>query len=135
MSLAGLTIIVQSKALDRVHYALMMAVSAAALDAPTTVFFAIEGVEALRSSAWTDLRTAAGDDGTAYIDRLEAASVAHPEDLLSALGELDARIAVCDSALAVAGMTTADLRADLSIEVTGLADVLSDPAAARIVYV
>jgi len=135
MSLAGLTIIVQTAALDRVHYALMMAASAAALDAPTTIFFAIEGVEALRPSAWDDLLTAAGQAGPAYIDRLEAARVAHPEDLLSALGELDARIAVCDSGLAVAGVTLADLRSDLSIEVTGLADVLSEAATGRIVYV
>lgn len=113
----------------------MLAASAAALDAPTTIFFAIEGVEALRPSAWDNLSTAAGEDGNFYFDKLEVAGVAHPEELILALDEMDARIAACDSALAVASMTVADLRADLSIDVTGLADVLCEAAAARIVYV
>lgn len=135
MSLGGLTIIVQTSALDRAHYALMMAASAAALDAATTVFFGIEGVVALRPAPWDDLQTAAGEDGAAFLDRLEVAGVAHPEDLISVLGELGARVAVCDSGLAVAQMDFADLRTDLEIEVTGLADILASAEDGRIVYV
>lgn len=135
MSLPGLTIIIQTSALDRVHYALMMAASASALDAPTTVFFAIEGVVALQPSPWEDLRTAAGEDGAAYLDRLDAAGVVHPEDLISVLGELGARVAACDSALAVAAMDSAAFRTDLPIEVTGLADILAEAGEGRIVYI
>lgn len=135
MAKPGLTIIVQTRALDRAHYALMLAASSAALDTPTTIFFAIEGVQLLTPDPWDELSTAAGETAAAYLFRLEESGVAHPEDLLEALGELNCRLAVCDTGLAVAGMTLADIREDLDLEVTGLADVIAAPEAGRIVYV
>ncbi|MEQ9121994.1 MAG: hypothetical protein RIM80_05450 [Alphaproteobacteria bacterium] len=81
MALSGLTLVVQTRALDRIHYALMLAVSAAAL------------------------------------------------------AELEARFAACDTGLAVAGLSAEDLRVDVPIETTGLADVLASAESGRIVYV
>lgn len=135
MAQAGLTLIVQTRALDRAHYALMLAASAAALDVPTTIFFGIEGVQALTPDAWDVLETAAGETSTDYLGRIEAAGVAHPEDLLEALSELGVRLAVCDTGLAVAGLGPGDLRDDLDLEVTGLADVIAAAGDGRIVYV
>lgn len=135
MASTGLTVILQSRALDRAHYALMLAASSAALDGPTTLFFGVEGVHALASDAWDTLRTAAGEAAPAYLARVEAAGVAHPEDLLEALGELGVRLAACDSGLAVAGMQPGDIRDDLDLEVTGLADILASAGGTRLVYV
>lgn len=135
MAAAGLTLILQSKAIDRVHYAFTLAVSNAALGRPTTIFFATEGVEALRPDAWIDLSTAAGEKGQAFLDRLEAAKVADPDTLLDALQELDVRLAACDSALAIAGLTHADLRDDCPLEVTGLADILTSAGDNRLLYI
>lgn len=135
MALSGLTLVVQTRALDRIHYALMLAVSAAALGAPTTIFFAIEGVHALEAKGLDRLETAAGEPGRAFLDRLAAAGAAAPDELIAALAELEARFAACDTGLAVAGLSAEDLRDDVPIETTGLADVLASAESGRIVYV
>ena len=136
MALSSLTIIIQTRALDRIHYALMLAAANAALDGPTTVFFGIEATEVFGSAGWDGLETAAGEAASAYFARLEAAGVAHPEDLLDAVGELGARIAVCDSGLAVADIAPADLAVaigqDAPFEVTGLADILASAEGGRL---
>ncbi len=135
MSLPGLTLIVQSRAIDRLHYALMLAAANAALGGPTTLFFAVEGVAAFESGGWDALATSAGEPGVDFLKRLDSAGVAHPDDLLEALAELGARLAVCDSALAVAGLLADDLNPEPALEVTGLADILAASSEGRIVYV
>jgi peroxiredoxin family protein len=135
MAERGLTLIIQTKALDRIHYALMLAVSNAAMDGPTTLFFAIEGVEALRALPWGRLSTAAGEDGDAFIERLENAGAATPDELLMALNELEARLTICDTGLAVAGLTQTSLRQDFQIEVTGLTEIISSAGQTNLVYV
>lgn len=135
MALPGLTLIVQTRAIDRLHYALMLAAANAALGGPTTLFFAVEGVAAFETGGWGALPTAAGEPGADFLQRLEDVGVAHPDDLLDALAEMGARLAVCDSALAVAGLSEGDLRPEPTLEVTGLADILAASADGRIVYV
>jgi len=135
MALPGLTLIIQTRALDRIHYALMLGVSNAALGGTTTLFFAVEGVQGLTRDALPDLETAAGEAGAAYLARVEAGGVALPDELFAALAELQARIAACDSGLAVAGLDAADLRQDIPVEITGLADILAGGKDARLVYV
>lgn len=135
MAARGLTLIVQTNAVDRVHYALMLAASNAALGGATTLFFAVEGVTALTAGAWPGLATASGEPANAYFARLETAGVAHPDDLVEALAELDARFAVCDTALAVAGYRLEDLRDDVRLDVTGLTDILASSGENRLLYV
>mgnify|MGYP003700772087 CR=1 FL=1 len=130
----GLTIIVQTRALDRVHYALMLAAANAAVGAPTAIFFGIEGVHALGGGGFDGLRTAAGEVSADYLKRVSASGGASPDDLLTALAELEVWIAACDTGLAVAEMSPADLRSDIAIDVTGLTDVLSK-SDGRLIYV
>lgn len=132
---SSLTVVVQSRALDRIHYALMLAASAAATGAATTLFFAIEGVEALKPGAFEALRTAAGESAEDYGARLKKANAAAPDELLEALAELGARFAACDTGLAVAGAAPSDLREDLGIDVTGLTEILASAGDDRIIYV
>mgnify|MGYP002632780735 CR=1 FL=1 len=138
--MTGLTLILQTRALDRIHYALMLAATSAALGASTTLFFAIEGVAALIPDALTGkapqiLATAAGESGEAFLGRLETAGAAAPEELIAALAELEARFAVCDTGLAVAGLTLAELRQDIPLDLTGLTEILAAGKDMRLVYV
>ena len=132
---SSLTVVVQSRALDRIHYALMLAASAAATGAATTLFFAIEGVEALKPGALERLTTAAGEAPDAFLGRLAGANAAAPDELLEALSELGARFAACDTGLAVAGASLDDLRKDLKIDVTGLTEILGGAGDGRVIYV
>lgn len=135
MSLGRLTIIIQTKALDRVHYALMLAASHAALDGKVHLFFGIEGVETLKVNNWPNLKTASGEGGAAYLDRLEVAGAAHPDELFSALKELDVEITACDTALSVAGMSPGSMTQSVNIEISGITSALSNGKNGQIIYV
>ncbi len=129
MAVQPLTFIIQSNAIERVHYALMMAASNAALGGAVTLFFAIGTADLLKPSKPPQT------DDTGYTRQLSIAGIASTDELLEALGELDCRIAVCDAALACAELETGDLRSDIAIEVTGLTDILANLDCGQIIYV
>jgi peroxiredoxin family protein len=129
MAVQPLTFIIQSTAIERVHYAMMMAASNAALGGAVTLFFAIGTANILMPSGPGLL------DNTRFAGQLEAAGIASIDDLLEALAELDCRITVCDAALAFAAIGSGDLRSDIAIEVTGLTDILANLAGGQIIYV
>ena len=74
-----LSIVVHSGAFDRVHYALMMAAAAAAVDRPVTLFFTMGATQALRRpDGWVNLSGAEWDDhseGTQHRRFRDAAAV------------------------------------------------------------
>jgi peroxiredoxin family protein len=129
MAVQPLTFIIQSTDIERVHYALMMAASNAALGGAVTLFFAIGTADILKPSG------AGQQDGFHFAKQLEASGIASIDDLLEALTELECRIAVCDAALAFAAIEAGDLRSDIAIEVTGLTDILANLAGGQIIYV
>lgn len=129
MAVQPLTFIIQSNAIERVHYALMMAASNAALGGGVTLFFAVGAPEMLRSGDTSET------DDIGFTEKLKAAGIASVDDLLEALGELDCRIAVCDAALAFAEISAKDLRGDIAVEVTGLTDILANTGGGQIIYV
>ena len=129
MVVKPLTFIIQSAAVERVHYALMMAAANAALGGGVTLFFAIGTAEMLLPY---EQRFGGEED---FLSKLNAANIAGGDNLLEALVELDCRIAVCDAALAFAELKASDLRTDLGIEVTGLTDILAKLDDGRIIYV
>jgi peroxiredoxin family protein len=129
MAAEPLTLIIQSTAIERVHYAVMMAASNAALGGAVTLFFAIGTADILKPSGAGLL------DDSHFAEQLEASGIASIDDLLEALAELECRIAVCGAALAFAAIEASDLRSDIAIEVTGLADILANVAGGQIIYV
>ena len=135
MPLGHLTIVIQTKALDRVHYALMLAASHAALDGRVHIFFGTEGVETLKSDNWENLQTVAGEHGENYLLKLKKAGAAHPDELLNALCELDVVISACDTALTVAGMTAGSIKKGLKIQTSGLTTALTDAKDGQLIYV
>jgi peroxiredoxin family protein len=102
-------------AFERVHYALVLAVTAAAVDRSTSVFFAGGSVRALTGSAaepgWQALAGAEADTG------LTARGLADMETLIESASALGVKLLACELALAAADITPADIRADLTIEI------------------
>lgn len=128
---AGLSLLVLSEAFERVHYALVLASSAAAIGRPVRVFFAGPSVRALCAAAdggasgWRRLPAAAAMAGTiddAYAEK----GIATFEVLLAACVELGVRFMVCEMALRAAGLDRTDLRADVPIAVAGAVTLLAE---------
>ena len=117
-----LSLIIQSGAFDRVHYALVMASAALATGKSVTLFFTMAGTRALTPDwADADKERSFADDGLATF-----------EELLSACRELEATFMVCEMGLRAESLELDDLRGDISITegsaVSFLADASSDGA-------
>jgi len=100
---------------ERVHYGLVMASAAAAIGRAVTVLFAGSAVEVLQNS---------------YVPpeqdmQFQARKVAGLEELLIACHELGARLIVCETALAIADTSAADLRTDLALKTGGFVTYLN----------
>lgn len=103
----------------RVHAALMLATTAAALGRDVLLFATEDGVAALRA------RDAAGRE-PAEEARRRSLGVATCAEMLAALGELGARLVACETALRLAGLGPADLAP--GVEVAGMATLLGHGA-------
>jgi peroxiredoxin family protein len=129
MAAQPLTFIIQSSAPERVHYALMMAASNAAIGGAVTLFFAMGAAALLKPGTMSE------NEWAAFEAKLARANVASPNELLAALSELEARIGVCDAALAYESLEFDALRSDIAVEVTGLTDILAHLDGGQIIYV
>ena len=125
---APLGLVVLSGEWARVHYALMMASSAAAIDRPVTLFVTMDAVPLLEAGeGWRRLAGAEGDDA------LKARHVADTETLLEACAAMDVTIMVCEAGLKARDVASADLRDELGIAVTGLVTFYQSVGAGQIV--
>jgi peroxiredoxin family protein len=138
----GLSLLVFSGDFARVHYALVLASSAAAIGRPATLFFAGGAVEALRKPdadgmlGWRRMTAANGTSAGVLDDGYARAGVATFETLLGACTALGVRFLVCEMALRLARLDPVDLRADVALEVTGAVSLLAaTPAGAALVMV
>lgn len=113
--LERLNLVVFDDRYDRVHYALSMAVAAAAGNRPATLFVAGPAVRALTAEGW---RSLAGEPEAADRAR-RARGVADWQTLAEAVVSLNIPVLVCEQALATAGLTVEALTA-LPVTVTGL---------------
>ena len=116
---ASLSIVVQSGAFERVHYALVLASAAAAIDREVTLFFTMEGCRALRPAA-------ALGGWAAPDERLREQGLATLEELLAAAAELNVRFLVCELGLRAVDLAIDDLRGDLGIREAGAVTFLND---------
>ena len=128
-----LSIVVQSGAFDRVHYALVLAASALAINIPVTLFFTMWGCRALlRPGAdgqpgWAAMSVSEPGITPAALDAgFQERGVGTFEELLQACIELGARFIVCESGLLGAGLDAAGLREDVPIEIAGAVTFLRD---------
>ena len=114
-----LSLIVQSDAFDRVHYALVLASAALATGKPVTLFFTMQGTRAL-TPGWADpaQETALADRGLATF-----------AELLDACRELEAKFMVCEMGMLALDLTPADLRGDIEIADGSAVSFLADASA------
>lgn len=128
-----LSIVVFAGQFDKVHYALVMASAAAAIDTPVTLFFTMEAVrnilkpEAEGSASWQAQTTSmcletGADMDAGFIDK----GVADFETLLAACRDLGVRFMVCEMGLKAMDLKREDIRPDLAIEVGGVVTFLND---------
>lgn len=121
------SIVVYSGDADKVHYALVMASAAAAVDTPTTLFFTMEACRALLPGGWETMPLSTRDGDGASLDALHIErSIGRFEELLSACVSLNVRIIVCEMGLKAVGLTFESLRDDLNLEQAGVVTFLND---------
>lgn len=132
-----LSVVVYDGHFDKVHYALAMASSAAALDIPVTLFFTMNACTALMGTpddgdpGWRAMPISQ-DDGLGFRnggdmdDDFQARKIATFEDLLSACVELGVCFMVCEMGLKARHLPAETLRQDITIEPGGLVTFLSN---------
>jgi len=128
-----LSIVVFSGAFDKVHYALVMASAAAAIDTPVTLFFTMDGARAVLKpgsgnvSAWAVQPTSDGlEMGADLNDTFQDRGVADFETLLSACRDLGVRFMVCEMGLKALDIPRSDLRSDIVFDIGGVVTFLND---------
>ncbi len=128
-----LSVIVFSGAFEKVHYALVLGASAAAIGRPTTLFFTMEGCRALLKpsedgvASWRHLPLESGDgEGGAVDDGYAAQGVATFEELLMACVEMGVQFMVCEMGLRAMGLERDSLRDDVPIQDGGVVTFLND---------
>ena len=135
-----LSIVIYDHHFDKVHYALVMAAAAAAIDKSVTLFFTMGASQALlkedpnASAAWTKMPLS-DDEGTG-LERDKSyknKGVAQFEELLQACETLGVRFMVCEMGLQAIGIKNNPLRTDLSIEISGVVTFLNDASSSGIV--
>ena len=133
MSPDKLSIVVFSGHFDRVHYALIMAAAAAAINRPVTLFFTMGACRALVSAGdngelpWRAMPLSeGGGSGGELDDQLRAKGIAGFEELRSSCVELGVRFMVCETGLRAMGLERGDLDADIPIDEGGVVGFLTD---------
>ena len=128
-----LSIIVYDHHFDKVHYALVMASAAAAIGKPVTLFFTMGACQALLATepgvqpSWSEMPLS--DEIGSGLQRdqtYKENGVAQFEELLEACVALGVIFMVCEMGLHAKGYKNIPLRADLTIEVSGLVTFLND---------
>lgn len=118
---AKLSIVVFSGEFVKVHYALVMASGAAAIDVPVTLFFTMEGARAIfADQGWKKLA------GSETDEEFKARNVAHFEELLEACTLMDVKFMVCEMGLRAMGLENEPIRDDVTVDTGGVATFLYD---------
>jgi peroxiredoxin family protein len=122
-----LPLIVHAPSFERVHYALVLASGAAAIDKKPILFFTGPAIQALID--WRRL------DGAEIDAQFRANGVAGFEELFAACAALGVRVIACEMALKGRGFAVAELRSDVAIEIAGVVTLLNAAAGAGITFI
>lgn len=127
MSAGRLALCVQSGAVDRVHYALVLAAAALATGRPVTLFLTGDAVWlAAAGDGWHRLLPDAhGRDPQAFEAHLAAQRLGGLLELREACQELGVELLLCELALRQAGLPATELSAALSPQICGAVTFLS----------
>jgi peroxiredoxin family protein len=132
-----LSIVLLSGSFERVHYALCIASTAAALERPVTLFVTLAALRAWVAAdadgrpGWMGLPVADEPAGSKFADagaldaRNRARGVAGFEELLGACASLGVEFMACEMGLRTLGLDPEALRSDLELGRGGLATLLA----------
>ncbi len=124
-----LAIAIHADAYDRVHYALVLAATAAAMGRTATLFFAGPAVRALVADGWRDLPGADQDE-----DRLELGTVGFVE-LRDACRDLGVKVIACEADLRIARVPAARLDPAWGADVAGAASFLAAGDQGQVLFI
>ncbi len=116
-----LSFVVFSGDYGRVHYALVMASAAAAIDKAVTLFFTMDGARTLLAEGAPGAPDWSGEEAANT-----AKGIATVEEMLDACLELDVVFMACDMGLKACGIDRADLRTDIDVGHGGAAAFIRD---------
>jgi len=119
-----MTLMMISPLADRIHMALMMGATTAAMGRPTTFFFSKGAIKFLQQDGWASLLTSDGKTGPVMDKDLEEKGVADTALLLDGLNALNVRFVACETALREYDIDPAAMTARPAAEISGLADIL-----------
>jgi len=129
-----LSVIVFSGEYEKVHYALVTAAAAAAINIPVTLFFTMDAIRALGANdaqgqpGWHRLSVGrVGFPNANSVDEtMRARGVVGFAELLDACVAMDVKLMVCEMGLRAVDVNADSLRADLTIKSGGLVTFLND---------
>jgi predicted peroxiredoxin len=125
----GLALALHSDAPDRLHYALVLAAAAAAIDRPTLLFFTGPSVLlATRFPGWQGIAGA-----KSFQARCDTAGIAGFSELLEACAALKVERLVCELALSLADINPSQL--DDGVTVSGAVTFLTRAKDSEILFV
>jgi len=133
MSDMQLTLILQSGEFDRIHYGLMMAVTAAALDKKVTLFITNAACLAFaKHDRWRNLPISLGMQHLAQnagtLDTYyQAQHIASFDSLKESALALDVEWKICESGLRAMGLSIDDLDPEIPFVAGGLVGVMHHP--------
>jgi len=119
-----MTLIVLSTEAEKIHMALMLGATAAAMGRPVCYFFSKKAAIFLTHDGWTNLQTSEGVSAPAMDAELEEKGVADSALLMDGLNALDVRFVVCETALREHDIDPTTIITRPAVEISGLADIL-----------
>ena len=128
-----MSIIVQDRHFDKVHFAFVIASGASAIGRSTTMFFTMGACQVLLaknpdgSPGWTKMPLSGncGSGADQDID-YKKRGIATFEELLDACKNFDVKFMVCEMGLRAMNIDYSSLRKDLKIESAGVVSFLND---------
>jgi len=133
-----LSLVIASGEFEKVHYALVMAAGAAAIDIPVTLFFTMSAcVTVLEGDGWRQLVTekknmTASDRDIDFAQK----GVATMDELIESCHELGVKFFVCEMGLRAEGLEDTPPIQSLNVERTGVVTFLNDASPkGSIVYI
>lgn len=129
----SLSIVVHSGRVDKIHYALVMASAAAAINKPAMLFFTMEACHALRkadadgSHPWQSMPVSNGSaqNGGEMDQQFAKRQVATFEELITSCAELGVTFMVCEMGLRALDISRDDLRNDIDFKEGGVVSFLN----------
>jgi len=133
-----LSIVIASGTFEKVHYALVMATGAAAIDTTVTLFFTMGACPAIMADdGWRALPSEKPDTtATARDDDFASRGVATMNELIDSAAELGITFMVCEMGLRAEGLEDQPMREGVNITRTGVVTFINDASAdGSIIYV